>query len=375
MILKYGLQETEIKFIDDVQNGLDCNCKCISCGEELIARNGGEVNEHHFAHRSGNTCEDLNLVLVTYMFKEALEETKELKLPKVYIKIESCETKLLVNDERVIQVNKIIDFNKNSITVLTSEFTELIIVVNLKKSKLKIDFDLEEKDLIEVLIDVSKIESKEDIIKLLKSDTLKIKWLNNKYEEYQKKKLELLVERKRFVSEDKVSIVKDCPIQIRSYNQESFARLEEDCLSCKYYLCGDRYSDIINCLGKTKILSIKDLERIESVERIKNEIMITYLDGREERIALDQTPATNLINLWIENNKRAFLARNIETNIAVFIKKDPQKQHEKYNKCYGQMYKNGYSIGDREIYGYLLDQWLIIPNKKRKETIKTLRKY
>ena len=36
------------------------------------------------------------------------------------------------------------------------------------------------------------------------------------------------------------------------------------------------------------------------------------------------------------------------------------------------MYKNGHLLGDREIYGYLLDQWLIIPNKKRKDnTLKT----
>jgi hypothetical protein len=369
MILKYGLYDEEVKFIDDVPNGLDCNCTCLSCGEELIARNGGETNKHHFAHRNGSTCKDLKIVLNTYLLKEALDELKELNLPKVYIKIENCDSNLLIEDERTVKINKIIDYGNNYIKVLTDEYIEVILVVRLKKSKVKLDFDPSQKDVLEVVIDSTDVETKEDCLELIKIKKIKMNWLNNKYEEYQKEKLKLLFERKRIISIDKTKLVKDCPIKINGSNNENYARLQEDCLGCKYFLCGDKKNDIILCLGKAKISCLKDLEKIEEVARKDDLTVITYFDTRVETIAIESTPATNLLNLWIENKNKPFLARNIETNIAVFIKKDPQKQHNKYSKCYGWVYKNGHLLGDREIYGYLLDQWLIIPNKKRKDNI------
>jgi hypothetical protein len=36
-------------FIDDVLNGEKCGCIYSKCHESLIARNGGEINIHHFA--------------------------------------------------------------------------------------------------------------------------------------------------------------------------------------------------------------------------------------------------------------------------------------------------------------------------------------
>jgi len=369
MILKYGLHEEGIKYIDDVESGLSCGCRCMSCGEELIARNGGEVNEHHFAHRNGNVCKGIKLDVCTYLLKEALEEVKELLLPKSYLKIDSCDSKLLIEDERLVKINKVIEFNKNVIKVLTDEYIEIIILLRLKKGKLKIDFDLTNNNAIEVVIDASSMETKEDIFNQLVNNQLKMSWLNNKYEEYQREKLKLLLERKRIVVIDKRKLVKDCPIKNTNTDNESYASLEEDCFMCKYFLCGDKKSDTIHCLGKLKISNLKDLEKIEEVERKDDLTVVTYLDGTVESLSINPTPATNLLNLWIENKNKPFLARNIETKIAVFIKKDPQKQHNKYSKCYGWVYKNGHLLGDREIYGYLLDQWLIIPNKKRKDNI------
>ena len=37
--------------ISEVANGLACGCKCFGCDRQLIARNGGEVRAHSFAHR------------------------------------------------------------------------------------------------------------------------------------------------------------------------------------------------------------------------------------------------------------------------------------------------------------------------------------
>lgn len=40
-----------LRHISEVANGLACGCKCFGCDRQLIARNGGEVRAHSFAHR------------------------------------------------------------------------------------------------------------------------------------------------------------------------------------------------------------------------------------------------------------------------------------------------------------------------------------
>lgn len=376
MNLKYGFQGEEMKFIDDVPNGLDCNCHCISCGEKLIARNSGEYNDHHFAHKGGNNCHELELIITTYLFKEALETLREIELPKVFIKMEDFDSAYMVKDISVFKTKNIISIEKNVITLMSQEDEELIIIVELKKRKSNNDLDdYYKKDVLKIVIDSTKIKTKEDCIYFIKNNQLKIQWINNKSENLYKEKLKLLVERKRYISRDNQSIVEDCPINVRGYHKETFANLSSDCFRCKFFLCSGTRSDLIYCLGKAKIASVTDLDNIIRIDNFSKLTTINYLDGSKKEISISQTPATDLLTLWKENNNKPFLARNLETQVAVFIRKDPIKQHDKYNKCYGHMYKNGYSIGDREIYGYLLDQWLIIPRQKRKEDVISLRKY
>ncbi|EFO1083782.1 hypothetical protein DXT08_20980, partial [Escherichia coli] len=54
VIIEYAVEKEtkQIMHIDDVPNGAKCNCICKSCNDELIARNGGKLKKHHFAHRN-----------------------------------------------------------------------------------------------------------------------------------------------------------------------------------------------------------------------------------------------------------------------------------------------------------------------------------
>lgn len=48
----FGLDKSSrLVHVDEVERGLACECRCVICGDPLVARQG-EVREHHFAHAS-----------------------------------------------------------------------------------------------------------------------------------------------------------------------------------------------------------------------------------------------------------------------------------------------------------------------------------
>lgn len=46
------------RHISEVANGAACGCECFGCGRRLIARNGGGLRAHSFAHRSEDSVSD-----------------------------------------------------------------------------------------------------------------------------------------------------------------------------------------------------------------------------------------------------------------------------------------------------------------------------
>ena len=53
--LAYGMHNGRLRYIDDVERGLNCGCICPSCGRPLVARKG-PVKVAHFAHHQGGDC-------------------------------------------------------------------------------------------------------------------------------------------------------------------------------------------------------------------------------------------------------------------------------------------------------------------------------
>lgn len=57
LLQSFGVDQTgRLVSVEEVVRGKACDCRCPSCGEVLIARQG-EVRAWHFAHASGNDCE------------------------------------------------------------------------------------------------------------------------------------------------------------------------------------------------------------------------------------------------------------------------------------------------------------------------------
>ena len=69
-------------FVDDVPNGLKCNCVCSHCGKELIARNNPRnKREHHFAHRGGADCKGARMTTLHKLAQQVIKEERRIMLP------------------------------------------------------------------------------------------------------------------------------------------------------------------------------------------------------------------------------------------------------------------------------------------------------
>lgn len=68
-------------YIDDCENGLECNLVCDYCRGRLNARNGGDVKAHHFAHQAGSNCRKGHEQTVALMTNQILSGKKQIFLP------------------------------------------------------------------------------------------------------------------------------------------------------------------------------------------------------------------------------------------------------------------------------------------------------
>lgn len=73
--------EGALVHVDSVPNGLGCNCICPYCKDNLIAKNGGEINAHSFAHCSGADCVGAAESVLHLLAKEVLCEEIAVALP------------------------------------------------------------------------------------------------------------------------------------------------------------------------------------------------------------------------------------------------------------------------------------------------------
>ena len=82
----YAIRESDGDrvFIDEkgLPNGKKCGCICSKCKEPLVAKNRGEINAHHFAHRSDSDCRGESLAHIEA--KEIIKKKKYLWVPYDY---------------------------------------------------------------------------------------------------------------------------------------------------------------------------------------------------------------------------------------------------------------------------------------------------
>ena len=98
MLCEYAFNENnELVHIDDVDNGLSCNCVCPCCGEKMIAKNGGKIKDHHFAHSSGTDCIGYKETLLHIWSKQIIEEYKTFTIPQY----KSVSKQILIKSKKI----------------------------------------------------------------------------------------------------------------------------------------------------------------------------------------------------------------------------------------------------------------------------------
>ena len=82
-LLRYAINSSnELVSIEDVPNGISCQCFCPKCKEPLVAKNAGIKKEHHFAHCSGADCPGAAMTALHLLAQKAFQQTTQ--IPYIY---------------------------------------------------------------------------------------------------------------------------------------------------------------------------------------------------------------------------------------------------------------------------------------------------
>ncbi|MQR02368.1 competence protein CoiA family protein [Glaciimonas soli] len=187
----YALNETEeLTHVNTVSRGKACKCKCLSCGESLIARQG-ELKAHSFAHESGTECPYAVETMLLWLVKELISAQRYFVTPELTIS-ESTQGPLReIENREIFPCKKVIvdsiQFEKRSHNarpdlVLHSRGRELLLeILFTKKTETKKLTSFENRQLSTIEIDLSRnqLDTIADFEHILFTDSKCKRWLFN----------------------------------------------------------------------------------------------------------------------------------------------------------------------------------------------------
>ncbi|MBQ3325273.1 MAG: hypothetical protein IJG81_10590 [Muribaculaceae bacterium] len=229
--------------VDDVPNGVDCNCYCPNCHEPLIARHG-KVNEHGFAHHSKIRGANLRICYMVTMYKLAehiIQTIKRIHTPSYYDifkerDIEFIDVKIDSHYEREDKQPDVIGIAKDGKQYLI----EFVFKYKVQHKK---SLDYKNLNCLEIDLSNQTIETLETFLISTAKDR---KWLNN--ETY-------------FNQIEAVYRKADRPIRVVSENECSQCIINSHCCAVKK---GKHFNLIIENSGNTY--------RLCKIEQFENEL-------------------------------------------------------------------------------------------------------
>ncbi len=402
--LTYAIHDGELIYVDNVKNGLNCNCFCPACGEKLVARNKGKVKSHHFAHYFGTDCSGAVQTALHLLAKEIILEEKNILLPKydtleyriVDQKIYQCETVYLEKKIESFVPDVIVNSIDGEKILIEIKVTHGIDEFKLNKiraaniSTVEIDLSNTHQDI-----------TKENLRKIILEESKLKHWIYHKEgNEFHSKIYENSVI-KPIIRREFEYYVDNCPLKMQLSNNELYANVIDDCSRCKFFieqLFDKKTSEdsSIRCFGHLKIDKYKDIKTphsksdnaikmttnlLEKLLKYRNEILLENLskhrnenlrESSENEIDIlskalpdidlneKRSPYKTLIEIWFANEQKPFLAVN-KSGFQVKINQSPADQYLNDKKIEGLlMDRKGNDLGKRTIFGARKKDWKFI---------------
>lgn len=131
----FGLNESNrLVHVTEVGRGLACQCRCVGCGEALIARQG-EKREHHFAHESHKApCESSHESLLHLYAKQLIADALGLLVPMTpaiasYLQIKEMSESMLLHAIAPVYAEVSIGNVRPDILLLTTDGVQVAVEV------------------------------------------------------------------------------------------------------------------------------------------------------------------------------------------------------------------------------------------------------
>ena len=290
-LLKYGLKDGELKYIDDVPNGLKCDCVCPNCSVKLVAHKG-QKNVHHFKHYSLADCTYGQETALHMMAKSIIKNNRIVFVPNPP---SSCYDDAIVGKcyrfqnayvekqlSKEVRSDVLLEGGNHQLNVeikVTHKVDDkkLIDLFNLNISTIEIDLS--------GMIDVFDEKKVEDAI--YNGKNTKLIYSNKKKGIYAKL---ILGDWKKIYQSGTRPYVKDCPFSHKKASlMHSFWRYElsgpNECHSCWGYDEWERYTKKYLCIGFFGKLDFSKIEKILNVTKENGVIKYAELlvDGEVKR--------------------------------------------------------------------------------------------
>ena len=265
--LPFGLKNSQLVHISDVEPGLKCECFCPACRHPLVAKKG-RIKIHHFAHDRSSQCKHAYETSIHLAAKKVIEQAGYIQLPNLEHEYEIINTRQqarLSFDQTRIYFDKI---------YLESKFHDIVPDILIEKDgrllciEIFVTHEVDEQKrkkvegskLSAIEIDLSKIDRSinfESLKEIVVNSVENKRWLfNSKFDSKRsglyRKILRNSIRRKIIPHGLIGGHVDDCPRPPGAWNGKPCANVRHDCFYCKYFVIpesGYPEEGVVYCIG------------------------------------------------------------------------------------------------------------------------------
>lgn len=300
--LAWAIQGDQIKHVDEVENGIKCDCICPQCGDKLIARNMGQIKSSHFSHTSDTFCEGAAETALHLAAKDIILSSSEILTPAFDFKPDVLNE---LSDRRKMDFGEVsnrrfsYEESKDEITVRNFRpdieikkgrikiYIEITVTNKTKKSKI-VDFQKNGDLFFEIDLEkVTEDHTRDDLIDIVLFEKSNRRWLVLSKRDYLSKHQEKHLDKSK---------------SPKPFNYNPFEFIDD--LESHVEKYGKEFTEIIRLFTS----DLNELKKATDKEWRKRRVSYLRKKNREEIVRIigsavidDQFLAPRISNMWALN--------------------------------------------------------------------------